>query len=224
MVKQWMWPILVKCGLDNRVVRWTVNWLKERNQRVVFSGTESIWRPVSSGVPQGSVLGPVLFSVFINNWMREQSALSPKFADDTKLRGVADMPEGCAAIQRDLDRLESWAGRNLMKYNKGKQEQAQVPVQVGDCPFGEQRRGKGPRGSGGQQDDNESALCPCGQEGQWHPGVYQKGCGQQVDRGSFSLYSALVRLHLGYCVQFWAPQFKQDRELLESPVQSHKDD
>ena len=71
-----------------------------------------------------------------------------------------------------------------MKYNKGKQEQAQVPVQVGDCPFGEQRRGKGPRGSGGQQDDNESALCPCGQEGQWHPGVYQKGSGQQVDRGS----------------------------------------
>ena len=65
-------------------------------------------------------MGPIQFSIFINDLDDGAVCTLGKFADSTKLGGVADAPEGHAAIQRDLDRLEKWADRNLMQYNKGK--------------------------------------------------------------------------------------------------------
>ncbi|PKU44429.1 rna-directed dna polymerase from mobile element jockey- hypothetical protein [Limosa lapponica baueri] len=90
---------LRKCGLDEWTVRWIENWLSGRAQRAVISGTEYSWRPVTIGVPPGSVLDAVLFNVFTNNLEKGTECTLSKFSDDTKLGGVPETPEGCAARQ-----------------------------------------------------------------------------------------------------------------------------
>ena len=79
-------------------MRWLENWLTARTQTAVISGAESSWRPIASSVPQGSVLGPVSLNIFISDRDEGIDCTFDKFPDDTKLRGVADTPEGCAAI------------------------------------------------------------------------------------------------------------------------------
>jgi len=86
----------------------------------VVSGKKSRWRPVTSGVPQGSVLGPILLNNFVNDLEAVVECTLSKFEDSTKLVSVADMSEAYAAIQRDIDRLEKWADEYLLKFNKGK--------------------------------------------------------------------------------------------------------
>lgn len=77
-------------------------------------------RIVTSGVPEGSVLGPLLFNIFFNELKKEMECTLPRFADDTKLGGAANLLDGRATFQKHLNRLEEWTNSGLMKFLKEK--------------------------------------------------------------------------------------------------------
>ncbi|XP_072182159.1 uncharacterized protein [Diadema setosum] len=107
-------------GIRGSLLKWFQNFLTKRSQRVVVDGQASEWTDVHSGVPQGTVLGPLLFLSFINDIADSIQSPIRLFADDCLIYRSVTTTEDCIALQKDLDMLHSWATKWQMKFNTSK--------------------------------------------------------------------------------------------------------
>ena len=114
---------LKKLGITGKLGRWLGNFLYRRLQAVRVGSRVSSWAHVVSGTPQGSVLGPLLFLVFISDLgmdLGPESSTILKYVDDTKLIKGVSCPEDVEALQEDLEHLYSWQRANNMDWNASK--------------------------------------------------------------------------------------------------------
>ena len=97
-------------GCSEKVLAWFSSYLSGRKQRVVFNDKFSKWVEVLAGVPQGSILGPLLFLIFINDIVKHIGGSIRLFADDTSLYIIVDLPVDAARIlNADLQTISQWA-------------------------------------------------------------------------------------------------------------------
>ena len=110
-------------GIDGLLLNWITDFLTGRKQRVVINNTYSSWSDVISGIPQGSVLGPILFSIYINDLPSSLSNSTLLFADDTKI--YCRIPRinnsvNIESLQQDIDRLVTWSAKWQLPFNLSK--------------------------------------------------------------------------------------------------------
>jgi hypothetical protein len=212
-------------GIDGPLLTWIDAWLTGREQRVVLNGECSEWSEVLSGVPQGSLLGPPLFSVYINDLdeeIRQLISLLLKFADDTKVGQIIRSQQDCMRLQECLDRLMAWAARWGMAFNTkkckvmhiGKQNQRHqytMGGQVLETTEEERDIGVQMRCSlkpAGQC--NKAAMTANSVLGQVTRAFHYR------DRNTFvKVYKLYVQPHLEFAVPAWSPWTKADSEVLE---------
>ena len=209
-------------GIGDSITDWIEQWLTDRRQRVVVDGEVSNWKSVLRGVPQGSVLGPILFLIYINDLDDSITSNVLKFADDTKLFRKVNTDGDKQHLQNDLDRLVKWSEKWQMLFNFGKCKclhtghgNLNVNYKMGDTVLGTTVKEK-ELGVTISADMKFSEQCGiAASKGNQIFGFIRRNITYKGKKLIIPLYKAIVRPHLEYCIQAWRPYRKKDIDTLE---------
>ena len=198
-------------GIGNNVINWIEKWLTHRRQRVIVDGEISNWKSVLSGVPQGSVLGPILFLIYINDLEDDISSKVLKFADNTKVFRKVTNDTDKQSLQDDLDKLVKWSEKWQMLFHFGKckciyigHRNMDEEYKMGDAVLGRTTQEKD-LGVTFSADMKVSEQC----------GLIRRTIMYKEKQLIVPLYKAIIRPHLEYCIQAWRPYRKKDIDKLE---------
>ena len=209
-------------GIGDSITDWIEQWLTDRRQRVVVDGEVSNWKSVLSGVPQGSVLGPILFLIYINDLDNSITSNVLKFADDTKLFRKVNTDGDKQHLQNDLDRLVKWSEKWQMLFNFGKCKclhtghgNLNVNYKMGDTVLGTTVKEKD-LGVTISADMKVSEQCGiAASKGNQILGLIRRNITYKGKKLIIPFYKAIIRPHLEYCIQAWRPHRKKDIDTLE---------
>ena len=205
-------------GIGNGMINWIEKWLIDRRQRVVVDGEVSNWKSVLRGVPQGSVLRPILFLIYINDLDDDITSKVLKFADDTKVSRKIKSDADTQQLQDDLNKLTKWSEKWQMLFNYGKckclhtghgNEDAQYTN--GDTTVKEKDLGL--TISADMKVPEQCAIAAA--KGNQILGLIRRNILYKEKELIIPLYKTIVRPHLEYCIQAWRPYRKKDIDILK---------
>jgi ribonucleases P/MRP protein subunit RPP40 len=209
-------------GINGNLLDWIRGWLSERKQRVVLNGYMSEWEKVFSGVPQGSVLGPILFTIFINDLDEDIINKILKFADDTKLIGSVQSQQDVESLRRDLEKLTLWSEQWQMGFNVdkckimhlgGKNSNAKYSMGGRELKVVTEEKDLGVVVCSTFKVANQCATAA--RKGYQTLGLISRTFISKKKCIISMLYKSLVRPHLDYCIQAWRPHLQKDIDVLE---------
>ena len=215
-------------GISNQTCNWIKDFLNNRRQRVCVNGEASRWHPVTSGIPQGSVLGPTLFVLFINDLPSTVRSEAVLFADDTKLFRTIMNDRDIQVVQEDLDRLVDWSDTWLLKFHPDKCKVLKISNNPNREASYTMRRENGERvvleestvekDIGVHVDQRlkfEKHILQQTQKANQIMGLIRRSFVNLTERNFVQLFKSLVRPHLEYCNSVWCPHLVKHIDAIE---------